>query len=289
MGRQRRTGGGGCLGELVVVALLVWPIHLLQPVCGWSDAETGGLEVAACGLLAVAASIRGRTTQRSAPETREAQAIRLRQLVAPRVTWDRSLQSGRRSTGPLPAPAWNERRYRPEGSDSVSREEPPADRRTRRARDPIRAQMRFRVLQRDGFRCRYCGRYGSAPGVVLHVDHVVPLAAGGTSTEDNLLTACEECNLGKSTMALLQSERGVRGKPHDCREPSSLSGQHTQLGRGERRAGHRGTVVAGFIEPPVRDGLGASDRRRPDSRKRQRAPAKLAPKLHGHEPRVVAL
>jgi 5-methylcytosine-specific restriction endonuclease McrA len=210
MARQRRTGGGGCLGELVVVILLVSPIHLLQPVCGWSDAETGGLEVAACGLLAIAASIRGRGSERTAPEIPEAEAIRLRQLVAARVARNRSLQSGRRSTGSLPTPAWNERRYRAEGSGSSNREETPADRHTRRARDPIRAQMRFRVLQRDGFRCRYCGRSGSAPGVVLHVDHVVPLAAGGTSTEDNLLTACEECNLGKSTMALLQSERGVR-------------------------------------------------------------------------------
>jgi 5-methylcytosine-specific restriction endonuclease McrA len=205
MGRQRRAGGGGCLGELVVVALLVWPIHLLQPVFGWSDAETGGLEVAACGLLAIAASIRGRASLRSAPEAREAEAIRPRELVAPGVARDRSLSPGRRSTGPLPAPVWNERRYPAKGSDPANPEETPAGRRTRRARDPIRAQMRFRVLQRDGFRCRYCGRSGSAPGVVLHVDHVVPLAAGGGSTEHNLVTACEECNLGKSTMALLQS------------------------------------------------------------------------------------
>jgi 5-methylcytosine-specific restriction endonuclease McrA len=59
---------------------------------------------------------------------------------------------------------------------------------------------------------------------VLHVDHVVPLAAGGTSTEDNLLTACEECNLGKSTMALLETELGVRGGRTTGLEPSSLSG-----------------------------------------------------------------
>jgi 5-methylcytosine-specific restriction endonuclease McrA len=246
MGRRRRTGGGGCLGELVVVTLLVWPIQLLQPVCGWSDAATGGLEVAACGLLAIAASVRGRASLRSAPEAREADAIRLRQLVAPGVARDRSLPSGRRSTGPLPAPVWNERRYRAEDSDSANREGTPAGRRTRRARDPIRAQMRFRVLQRDGFRCRYCGRSGSAPGVVLHVDHVVPLAAGGPSTEDNLVTACEECNLGRSTMALLQAERGVRGSRTTVGSPRPLSGQHTQLGRGERRAGQRGTVVAGI-------------------------------------------
>jgi 5-methylcytosine-specific restriction endonuclease McrA len=38
---------------------------------------------------------------------------------------------------------------------------------------------------------------------VLHVDHVVPLAAGGTSSEGNLRTACEECNLGKGTRAVV--------------------------------------------------------------------------------------
>jgi 5-methylcytosine-specific restriction endonuclease McrA len=204
MGRRRMTGGGGCLGELVVVALLVWPIQVLQPVFHWSDAETGGLEVAGCGLLAIGASIRGRASLRSAPEAREGEAIRLRQLVAPHVARDRSLQSGRRSAGSLPTPARSERRYRAEGSDSANREETPAGRHTRRARDPIRAQMRFHVLQRDGFRCRYCGRPGGAPSVVLHVDHVVPLAAGGGSTEDNLLTACDECNLGKSTTTVVR-------------------------------------------------------------------------------------
>lgn len=38
---------------------------------------------------------------------------------------------------------------------------------------------------------------------MLHVDHVVPVASGGATNEDNLLTACEECNLGKSTRAVV--------------------------------------------------------------------------------------
>ena len=67
-----------------------------------------------------------------------------------------------------------------------------------RARDAVPAQLRFRVLERDGFRCRYCGRPGTAPGVVLHVDHVLPRVAGGATAEANLRTACEECNLGKA-------------------------------------------------------------------------------------------
>jgi len=212
MGRQRRAGNPGCLGELVVVALLVWPIQLLQPVFGWSDAETGGLELAGCGLLAIAVSVRGCASAQTHSKTRQAAAITLRQAVAPRAAGDQSVHWGHRSTGPqaahecllgpLPAPVRSDRRYRAEGSDSVNSDGRPAGRRTRRARDPIRAQMRFSVLQRDGFRCRYCGRPGSAPGVVLHVDHVVPLAAGGASTQDNLLTACEECNLGKATRAV---------------------------------------------------------------------------------------
>ncbi|WP_369292794.1 HNH endonuclease [Variovorax sp. J22R115] len=55
--------------------------------------------------------------------------------------------------------------------------------------------MRFQVLRRDGFACRYCGR--GAPDVKLHVDHVVPWSKGGRSAVENLRTACEACNLGK--------------------------------------------------------------------------------------------
>ena len=87
-----------------------------------------------------------------------------------------------------------------------------------RARDPLPAQVRFSVLQRDGFRCRYCGRTGSDPRVVLHVGYVVPLAAGGATREDKLRTACEECNLGKAARTPMSAgspwkrdRTGVRG------------------------------------------------------------------------------
>ena len=68
---------------------------------------------------------------------------------------------------------------------------------TPKTRDLIPPQLRFRVLQRDGFRCQYCGR-SARDGATLHLDHVVPVAAGGETTEDNLITACATCNLGKS-------------------------------------------------------------------------------------------
>ncbi len=60
--------------------------------------------------------------------------------------------------------------------------------------------LRFKVLRRDNFTCRYCGR--SAPNVELAVDHVIPYAKGGTCTEENLVTACVECNAGKRDQIL---------------------------------------------------------------------------------------
>ena len=112
--------------------------------------------------------------------------------------------------------------------------------------------MRFSILQRDGFRCRYCGRSGSTPGVVLHVDHIVPRAAGGTSTAENLATACEECNLGKggschfdgvtaSTAALtgaLVKKRAAdpRGSFNEWSSPSD-QGSQTQGGAGGGQGG----------------------------------------------------
>jgi 5-methylcytosine-specific restriction endonuclease McrA len=56
--------------------------------------------------------------------------------------------------------------------------------------------LRFRILARDRFRCRYCGR--KSPEVELHVDHVKPRSQGGTNEPGNLVTACTDCNLGKS-------------------------------------------------------------------------------------------
>lgn len=70
------------------------------------------------------------------------------------------------------------------------------------SREPIPAGLRFAVLNRDGFRCAYCGR-GKADGVLLHIDHLVPVARGGRSELDNLVTACASCNLGKSAQDLV--------------------------------------------------------------------------------------
>jgi hypothetical protein len=62
----------------------------------------------------------------------------------------------------------------------------------------VSRRLRFEILRRDGHTCRYCG--ASAPDVKLTVDHVVPTALGGGDQPSNLVTACEGCNGGKSSI-----------------------------------------------------------------------------------------
>jgi hypothetical protein len=66
---------------------------------------------------------------------------------------------------------------------------------TKTKRDIIPQGVRFDVLRRDEFTCQYCGR--TSPSVILEIDHVVPVASGGTDNQENLITACFDCNRGK--------------------------------------------------------------------------------------------
>lgn len=67
-------------------------------------------------------------------------------------------------------------------------------------RKALSKKTRFDVFKRDKFTCQYCGAH--PPGVLLHVDHIVAVAEGGTNTEGNLTTSCEACNLGKGARPL---------------------------------------------------------------------------------------
>lgn len=60
-------------------------------------------------------------------------------------------------------------------------------------RSAISIRKRFFVLKRDRYGCRLC----RASGVPLEVDHVVPVARGGSDALDNLQALCIPCNRGK--------------------------------------------------------------------------------------------
>lgn len=62
----------------------------------------------------------------------------------------------------------------------------------------VSKRARFEILRRDNHTCQYCG--GKAPDVTLHVDHIIPVTLGGTDQPGNLVAACKDCNLGKSSV-----------------------------------------------------------------------------------------
>ena len=59
----------------------------------------------------------------------------------------------------------------------------------------ISKRVRYEVLRRDGFTCRYC----HAKNKPLEVDHVIPVSLGGKDTPDNLVASCHDCNIGKTS------------------------------------------------------------------------------------------
>ena len=103
-------------------------------------------------------------------------------------------------------------------------------------RDPdrnIAPSIRAAVLQRDGYRCRYCGipvvhadirklarrlypdavpwdqfdpkmQHAGFACLWLQFDHVVPHSHGGRSSSDNVVVSCALCNYGKDKYTLCQ-------------------------------------------------------------------------------------
>lgn len=67
-------------------------------------------------------------------------------------------------------------------------------------RKSISKKTRFEVFKRDSFTCQYCG--GSAPAVILRIDHIQPVSKEGEDDILNLITACFDCNAGKSDRLL---------------------------------------------------------------------------------------
>ena len=61
----------------------------------------------------------------------------------------------------------------------------------------VSKRLRYEVFRRDNFTCRYCG--AKAPDAQLRPDHVVPVALGGSDDPSNLVTACQDCNGGKTS------------------------------------------------------------------------------------------
>ncbi len=60
------------------------------------------------------------------------------------------------------------------------------------------------VLKRDNFTCQYCGTMDGN----LTIDHVIPKSRGGESCWENVVVACQKCNIKKGDQTL--KEAGIR-------------------------------------------------------------------------------
>ncbi|MGR3302122.1 MAG: HNH endonuclease [Candidatus Scalindua sp.] len=70
----------------------------------------------------------------------------------------------------------------------------------KRKRSPFSSTLKFEIFDRDKSRCYYGKRHKDElpPGIHLTIDHKIPYVDGGDDSFSNLVTACSECNSGKS-------------------------------------------------------------------------------------------
>jgi hypothetical protein len=64
-------------------------------------------------------------------------------------------------------------------------------------RKALSKKIRFEVLKRDKFTCKWCGKSAVQDDVVLEIDHIIPVKEGGDNHMLNLVTSCFDCNRGK--------------------------------------------------------------------------------------------
>jgi len=92
-------------------------------------------------------------------------------------------------------------------------------------RKAVSKTIRFEVFKRDCFKCQYCG--ATAPDVLLVIDHIKPVAGGGSNEIANLITACGPCNAGKrdrplDDRAAVQKQRAQLEELQERREQLEL-------------------------------------------------------------------
>src|SRR5215472_10315801 len=65
---------------------------------------------------------------------------------------------------------------------------------------PLTSEEGLKILERDRYRCQYCGLDGMASfenSLVMTVDFIHPRARKGKKSPENLVTACRPCNVIK--------------------------------------------------------------------------------------------
>lgn len=87
-------------------------------------------------------------------------------------------------------------------------------------RSPVPTQLRKRILSRDNHTCQKCGVHRS-DNVRLEVDHITPVAEGGTDAEENLQVLCSRCHRRKTRSEIQRGLKRLQALRHPVREQHS--------------------------------------------------------------------
>lgn len=101
---------------------------------------------------------------------------------------------------------------------------------------PAAVRARLRIEAHD--RCGYCQTQQALAYGPLEVDHITPVAAGGTDDIDNLWLACRPCNQYKG--------RQVIGRDPESGQPAHLFNPRLQTWRDHFEWREDGTHVVGM-------------------------------------------
>lgn len=115
-------------------------------------------------------------------------------------------------------------------------------------RKQIGKKLRFEVFKRDGFTCAYCG--ATPPSVILQVDHIHPVADGGTNDSDNLITSCQPCNIGKGANLLSKIPATLQQKAAMIKEQEEqLKAYYEVIKEQKERIDDEMWQIADIIDP----------------------------------------
>lgn len=120
-------------------------------------------------------------------------------------------------------------------------------------RQAISKSVRFEVFKRDGFCCAYCG--AMPPEVVLEVDHITPVSAGGGNERDNLITSCRDCNRGKGARQLSSVPQSLEERAAEIEErEAQITALSKMIQEAHDRAEERIWAIAEVIHPGASEG-----------------------------------
>lgn len=146
-----------------------------------------------------------------------------------------------------------------------SREEPPSEipapngEMTEYDRPPNQT-IRYKIYERDGFCCLYCGDNLKDKVRSICLDHVIPYSKGGTNRPKNLATACKKCNSIKGDRTPKECgfswpqglgegyQQGVNGGLTEGQHPPDTEREGKGKGNGEGR--EKEGKGEEYVQPP---------------------------------------